>query len=61
VGTQRPAREESITPEPLDLNKQSGAPGSPIDGVTYTEGAEEEKERYTSDTEMLDCDSQEEQ
>lgn len=60
VGTQRPAREDSITPEPLHLNEQSGDPGSPMDGVTYT-GAAEEEERYTSDTEMLDCESQEEQ
>jgi hypothetical protein len=29
-----------------------------MDGVTYTGGAEEEEEeRYTSDTEIQDCDS----
>ncbi|KAG7528305.1 hypothetical protein FFLO_06245 [Filobasidium floriforme] len=60
MGTQRPARGDSITPEPLDSNEQSGDPGSPVDGVTYSGGVEGE-ERYTSDTEMLDCDSQEEQ
>jgi hypothetical protein len=38
-GTHRPARGDSITPEPLDLKEQSGDPLSPMYGATYTGGA----------------------
>jgi hypothetical protein len=60
MGTQRPAREDSITPEPLDLNEQSDDPGVRW-MVSHTLEEKKKKRGIHLIPEMLDCESQEEQ